>query len=114
MVSFENFVKSMTPSLMELKVTPSFCFAFKIPDNVTATTQYTFRFLPNMYESAMIKFRISEKATKIWSYLLLRFDVTTYYNLTYLIDFVSWTKKNSSTVGMFSDLFLFSHYCHVI
>ena len=38
MVSFENFVKSMQPSLSELKVTPSFCFAFKIPDDVTATT----------------------------------------------------------------------------
>ena len=40
MVSFENFVKSMTPSLLELKITPSFCFAFKIPDNVTATDMY--------------------------------------------------------------------------
>ena len=37
MVSFENFVKSM-----ELKVTPSFCFAFKIPDDVTATNVYGF------------------------------------------------------------------------
>ena len=37
MVSFEIFVKSMLPSLLELKVTPSFCFAFKIPDNLTAT-----------------------------------------------------------------------------
>ena len=37
MVSFEIFVKSMMPSLLELKVTPSFCFAFKIPDDVTAT-----------------------------------------------------------------------------
>ena len=40
MVSFENFVKSMRPSLSELKVIPSFCFAFKIPDNVTATNEY--------------------------------------------------------------------------
>ena len=37
MVNFENFVKSMPPSLLELKVIPSFCFAFKIPDDVTAT-----------------------------------------------------------------------------
>ena len=37
MVSFENFVKSMPPSLSELKVTPSFCFAFKILDDVTAS-----------------------------------------------------------------------------
>ena len=41
MVSFENLGKSMTPSLSELKVTPSFCFANKIPDNVTATNEYT-------------------------------------------------------------------------
>ena len=40
MVSFEKFVKSMPPSLSELKVTPSFCFAFKIPDNPTATNIY--------------------------------------------------------------------------
>ena len=40
MVSFEIFVKSMPPSLSELKVIPSFCFAFKIPDDVTATTIY--------------------------------------------------------------------------
>ena len=33
MVSFEKIVKSMTPSLLELKVIPSFCFAFKIPDD---------------------------------------------------------------------------------
>ena len=31
----------MPPSLSELKVTPSFCFAFKIPDNVTATSKYS-------------------------------------------------------------------------
>ena len=40
MLSFENFVKSMPPSLSELKVTPSFCFAFKIPDNVAASNTY--------------------------------------------------------------------------
>ena len=40
MVSFENFVKSMPPSLLELKVTPSFCFPFKIPDDPTATNKY--------------------------------------------------------------------------
>ena len=36
----ENFVKSMLPSLSELKGTPSFCFAFKIPDDPTATIIY--------------------------------------------------------------------------
>ena len=36
-VIFENFVKSMTSCLSKLKVTPSFCFAFKIPDDVTAS-----------------------------------------------------------------------------
>ena len=41
MVSFEIFVKSMQPSLLELKVTPSFCFPFKIPDDPTATIIHT-------------------------------------------------------------------------
>ena len=41
MVSFENFVKLVSPSLLELKVLPSFCFAFKIPDNVAASNEYT-------------------------------------------------------------------------
>ena len=41
MVSFEIFVKSMLPSLSELKVTTSFCFAFKIPDDMTASSKYT-------------------------------------------------------------------------
>ena len=40
MVSFEIFVKSMPPSLSELKVTPSFCFPFKIPDDPTASNKY--------------------------------------------------------------------------
>ena len=38
MVSFDIFVKAMPPSLSELKVLPSFCFAFKIPDDVAAST----------------------------------------------------------------------------
>ena len=41
MVSFENFVKSMLPSLSELKVTPSVCFASKVPDDPTATINTT-------------------------------------------------------------------------
>ena len=40
MVSFENFVKSMPPSLSELKVTPSFSFPFKIPNDPTATNKH--------------------------------------------------------------------------
>jgi hypothetical protein len=30
----------MPPSLSELKVTPSFCFAFKIPDDRAVTSTY--------------------------------------------------------------------------
>ena len=40
MLSFENFVKSMPPSLSALKVTPSFCFAFKISDDRAVTSSY--------------------------------------------------------------------------
>ena len=42
MVSFENFVKSMPPSLSELKVTPSFCFPIKIRDDRTASTDNSY------------------------------------------------------------------------
>ena len=45
MVSFEIFVKAMPPSLSELKVLPSFCFAFKIPDDVAASNSYLCRFV---------------------------------------------------------------------
>ena len=41
-VIFENFVKSMTSCLSKLKVTPSFCFAFKIHDDVTTTNNHVF------------------------------------------------------------------------
>ena len=53
MVSFEDVVKLMLPSLTELKVTPSFCFAFKIPDEPTATTIYsngTSKHFPNPFD----------------------------------------------------------------
>ena len=40
MVSFEIFVKAMPPSLSDLKVLPSFCFAFKIPDDRAVTNKY--------------------------------------------------------------------------
>ena len=40
MVSFEIFVKAMPPSLSELKVLPSFCFAFKIPDDRAVSSIY--------------------------------------------------------------------------
>ena len=32
----------MPPSLSELKVLPSFCFAFKIPDDVAASSTYLY------------------------------------------------------------------------
>ena len=40
--NFENFLKSMTSCLSELKVTPIFCIGFKIHDIVTATNKYQF------------------------------------------------------------------------
>ena len=46
-LSFENFVKSMPPSLSELKVTPSFSFAFKIPDDRAVTNNYSVENLRN-------------------------------------------------------------------
>jgi hypothetical protein len=40
MVSFENFVKSLPPSLSELKVKPIFCFPIKIRDDPTASNMH--------------------------------------------------------------------------
>ena len=44
MISFEKFVKSMPPSLSKLKVTPSFCFAFKIYWPLGEVIMFTFNF----------------------------------------------------------------------
>ena len=46
MVSFENFVKSVPPSLSELKVKPSFCFPIKIRDDPTASIAEGVLFAP--------------------------------------------------------------------
>ena len=51
MVSFEIFVKAMPPSLSELKVLPSFCFAFKIPDDRAASNiQYHVELLVILFD----------------------------------------------------------------
>ena len=47
-VIFENFVKSMMSCLSKLKVTPIFCFPFKIPDDPTATSMYIFASVSNL------------------------------------------------------------------
>ena len=44
MVSFENFVKSLPPSLSELKVKPIFWFSIKIRDDPTASSTYALLF----------------------------------------------------------------------
>ena len=67
MVSFEIFVKAMPPSLSELKVLPSFCFAFKIPDDVTATR-------------LCILLLISSSEDKIWLHLMTKVH-SKYFNM---------------------------------
>ena len=66
MVSFENFVKSMPRSLSELKVTPIFCFAFKIPDDVTASNNYGVHKSPQLmhqdFEQKPVFFLLSSKS----------------------------------------------------
>ena len=52
----------MPPSLSELKVIPSFCFAFKIPDDVTATNEYLYTYESNLY----IKISNSSKYGRFW------------------------------------------------
>ena len=63
MVSFEIFVKAMPPSLSELKVLPSFCFAFKIPDNRAVTSKDVHIVVPFAYlSSSYSKFEWAENA----------------------------------------------------
>ena len=58
MVSLEIFVKAMPPSLSELKVLPSFCFAFKIPDDVAASNIYLEKFSKKMLAILVLKGRV--------------------------------------------------------
>ena len=80
MVSFENFVKSMPSSLSELKVIPSFCFTFKIPDDVTATIIYSYA---DNFQDLNFRFqsvRLSENETnwhhQFLTYIMYLSDVT--------------------------------------
>ena len=48
----------MTSCLSELKVTPSFCFPFKIPDDPTATTSHSFAMAKYFFQSERFEFSI--------------------------------------------------------
>ena len=61
MVSFEIFVKAMPPSLSELKVLPSFCFAFKILDDRAVTNKYWRR--PQKQTSTLNNLLLMKKCT---------------------------------------------------
>ena len=55
-IVFKNFIKSMTSCLSKLKVTPSFGFAFKIPDDPTAINTYSLGQLWYVLFSFLFKF----------------------------------------------------------
>ena len=55
-------VKAMPPSLSELKVLPSFCFAFKIPDDRAVTNIY----MRVLYRESQKEYR--HKQSRIVSY----------------------------------------------
>ena len=63
-VIFENFIKSMTSCLSKLKVTFSFCFAFKIPDDPTATNIQTKLQFWALIEN-VLKLRFVKKTSKV-------------------------------------------------
>ena len=65
MVSFEIFVKAMPPSLSELKVLPSFCFAFKILDNVAASNIHFDVILSAICYQGVNCFQMDEMCLKI-------------------------------------------------
>ena len=63
MVSFEIFVKAMPPSLSELKVLPSFCFAFKIPDDVAVTINYPVVYgNPQVHTTPLLNSRLTRQS----------------------------------------------------
>ena len=72
----------MTSCLSKLKVTPNFCFPFKIPDNPTATNMYQ----KSTLSISSISSRIFERS---WSksFLVLLFQIISYKT-------VCFTKKN--------------------
>ena len=90
MVSFEIFVKSMPPSLSELKVSPSFCFPFKIPDDPTATIIYIFRKVPFIHHfiEKVDKFSNTAVTVLISTSLLLGEDIGTQENSLILNSFI--------------------------
>ena len=69
MVSFEIFVKAMPLSLSELKVLPSFCFAFKIPDDRAVTTKYYY-ILRTCYGKACLTWEDQLAAAHLGVYLV--------------------------------------------
>ena len=77
MVSFNFFfLKSMTPCLLKLKVTPGFYFQIVIPDNVTASIKYiTLSFLKccaTTYKEDKIRWGSFQESTFYCQLLLLQ------------------------------------------
>ena len=90
MVSFEIFVKSMPPSLSELKVIPSFCFLFKIPDDPTASNIQIYNVLSN--RNALT---ISNIFGSSESCLITLFSISIFYHEN---DFISFDYKQANKI----------------
>ena len=65
MVSFEIFAKAMPPSLLELKVLPSFCFPFKIPEDRAVTTTYMAFTVQNVWTQLIVQVRATLLVLKL-------------------------------------------------
>ena len=85
MVSFEIFEKAMPPSLLELKVLPSFCFAFKIPDDVAASNMYLVEISIFSLNNVIARFTEILNSLKILIFKVI-FSVENWWNVS---------KKNS-------------------
>ena len=88
MVIFENSVKSMPPNLLESKLTHSFCFPFKIPDDPTATNKCDVRTLG---QYLVVEFQAQGcKITLINSYTHLLSSLTANFhsgkNITHILN----------------------------
>ena len=90
MVSFEIFVKSMTPSLLESKVTPSFCFTFKIPDDVTAI----YICISRWFHYKQTEYTLMNNTCMYFTYLLHLHTYVIEICTVYIIDYSNNTTKN--------------------
>ena len=105
-------------SLSELKVTPSFCFPFKIPDDPTATSMYCFDdlrklelvsrkhffayHLSGIYLYGILKIEIQHK---LFQLILMRFFIKVCFKYHWFYHWYQFLKLNGHFLEIFQQKF---------